>query len=275
MTAYNEFLLPDEVIKIVSNLTVDDEAFIVGGQATFLWAGFYEAVQPELDKYKPFTSKDIDYYGGVQAAEKLAEAIGGTVRTPDKDSMNSPSTAIVEANINGRPIIVDFLHDIIGVKREEFRNGVTTIMLRNEDGSTVEVAVMHPVLCLKSRIGNIMSPATQRRDEIAIRQMNAAWWVVRAYIGHALTDKDHKEAIHCLMDLFHFLRSHQYGRNAHAVIGTDALDILKHFVDDTRLDERWRERTLIPAVEKIESKREARAKTLDPSQQAELEQNAG
>ena len=54
MTAYNEFLLPDEVIKIVSNLTVDDEAFIVGGQATFLWAGFYEAVQPELDKYKPF-----------------------------------------------------------------------------------------------------------------------------------------------------------------------------------------------------------------------------
>lgn len=51
---------------------------------------------------------------------------------PDKDNMNSPSTAIVEANVNGRPIIVDFLHDIIGVKREEFRDGVTTIMLRNE-----------------------------------------------------------------------------------------------------------------------------------------------
>ncbi|UIY27904.1 hypothetical protein LZK76_35970 (plasmid) [Rhizobium leguminosarum] len=50
MTVYNEFLRPDEVIKIVSNLTVDDEAFIVGGQATFLWAGFYETVQPELEK---------------------------------------------------------------------------------------------------------------------------------------------------------------------------------------------------------------------------------
>ncbi|WP_427145430.1 hypothetical protein, partial [Rhizobium pisi] len=79
MTVYNEFLRPDEVIKIVSNLTVDDEAFIVGGQATFLWAGFYETVRPELEKYKPFTSKDIDYYGGVQAAEKLAEAIGGEI----------------------------------------------------------------------------------------------------------------------------------------------------------------------------------------------------
>lgn len=259
MTAYNEFLRPDEVIKIVSNLTVDDEAFIVGGQATFLWAGFYETVQPELDKYKPFTSKDIDYYGGVQAAEKLAGAIGGTVRTPDKDSMNSPSTAIVQAEINGRPIIVDFLHDIIGVKREEFRNGVTTIMLRNDDGSTIEVAVMHPVLCLKSRIGNIMSPATQRRDEIAIRQMNAAWWVVRAYIDHALRDEDHKEATNCLMDLFHFVRSHQYGRNAHAVTSTDVLDILEHFVDDTRLDERWRELTLVSAIGKVRSKREARA----------------
>jgi hypothetical protein len=260
MTVYNEFLRPDEVIKIVSNLTVDDEAFIVGGQATFLWAGFYETMQPELEKYKPFTSKDIDYYGGVQAAEKLAEAIGGTVKTPDKDSMNSPSTAIVEANMNGRPIIVDFLHDIIGVKREEFRNGVTTIMLRSEDGSTIEVAVMHPVLCLKSRIGNIMSPATQRRDEIAIRQINAAWWVVRTYIDDALEDNDHKEAVHCLSDLFCFLRSHQFGRNAHDVTGTDVLDILKHFVDDTRLDERWRKRTLIPAIEKIESRREARAR---------------
>jgi hypothetical protein len=169
---------------------------------------------------------------------------------------------------------VDFLHGIIGVKREEFRDGVTTIMLRNEDGSTVEVAVMHPVLCLKSRISNIMSPATQRRDEIAIRQMNAAWWVVRTYIGHALEDNDHKEATRCLMDLFHLLRSHQYGRNAHTVIGTDVLDLLKHFVEDTRLDERWRERTLIPAVEKIESKRATRAKlsiqSLDRSDRGDM-----
>lgn len=259
MTAYNEFLLPDEVIKIVSNLTVDDEAFIVGGQATFLWAGFFETVQPELEKYKPFTSKDIDYYGGIQAAEKLAGAIGGTVRTPSKDSMNSPSTAIVEANINGRPIIVDFLHGIIGIKREEFRNGVSTILLRNDDASTVEVAVMHPVLCLKSRISNIMSPATLRRDEIAIRQMNAAWWVVRAYIGDALKDGDHKEATHCLSDLFHFLRGHQYGRTAHEVVETDVLDILKHFVDDARLDDRWRQLTLKPAIKTIETKRDARA----------------
>lgn len=257
MNAYNEFLRPEEVVKIISNLTVDDDAFIVGGQATFLWAGFYETVQPELDKYKPFTSRDIDYHGGVEAARKLANAIGGTVRTPDKDSMNSPSTAIVEATINGRLIIVDFLHDIIGVKREEFRNGVTTIVMRNEDGSTVEVAVMHPVLCLKSRIGNIMSPATQRRDEIAIRQLNAAWWVVRTYIGHALEDNDHKEATRCLMDLFKFIRSHHFGRHAHAATGTDVLDILKHFVEDRRLDQRWREMTLLPSIKAVEARREA------------------
>ncbi|MBB3572025.1 hypothetical protein [Rhizobium sp. BK491] len=130
MTAYNESLDPQDVIKIISNLTVDDEAFIVGGQATFLWAGLYETIRPEIAKYKPFTSKDIDYYGGVSAARKLTEAIGGKVLTPDKDTMNSPSTAMVEASVNGRLLRVDFLREILGVKHEELgRVPITGFML--------------------------------------------------------------------------------------------------------------------------------------------------
>lgn len=60
-----------------------------------------------------------------------------------------------------------------------------------------------------------------------------------------------------LMDLFRFIRSHHFGRTAHTVTGTDVLELLKCFVDDARLDRRWRELTLIPAIRKIERKREA------------------
>lgn len=119
---------------------------------------------------------------------------------------------------------------------------------------------MHPVLCLKSRIGNIMSPATQRRDEIAFRQLNAAWWVVRAYIEEALDAGDQREAIDCLRDLLHYARRHSWGKDAHLITDADILDIPRSFLDDTHLDERWRKYTLAPEIEKIERKRESRAR---------------
>ncbi len=46
MTDDTAALGPAEVIPIVSNLTADDGAFIVGGQATNLWAWFYRDRAP-------------------------------------------------------------------------------------------------------------------------------------------------------------------------------------------------------------------------------------
>jgi hypothetical protein len=52
---------------------------------------------PELAEFGPYTSKDMDYFGRVQAEEKLADALGGTVSTPEMDDA-TPHTAIVEAD---------------------------------------------------------------------------------------------------------------------------------------------------------------------------------
>ena len=231
MNGYNEFLSSDEVIYIVSNLTVDDQAFLVGGQAASLWAEYYVQFEPELSQYEPFTTKDVDYFGGVKAAEKLAAAINGKVVLPSKDTMNSNSTALVEASVNDRTVVIDFLHDIIGVNRKEFEKGVATILLKTEKGQTIEIPLMHPVLCLKSRLGNMLSAATMRRDEVATRQAHAAVLVVKAYIEEALPDNDVKEAMRCLFDVLHYVNSDMYGRNAHVDPGIDALTIVKAFAD--------------------------------------------
>jgi len=66
-----------DVIPIASKLTVDDGAFIIGGQATNLWAWFFREHEPELRV--PLTSADIDYFGPYEAAEKFAAAVGGRV----------------------------------------------------------------------------------------------------------------------------------------------------------------------------------------------------
>jgi hypothetical protein len=64
------------VIKLASVLSLEDNAFIVGGQALNLWAERYAATRADLLSFGPFTSKDLDYFGHRAAAEKLAAALG-------------------------------------------------------------------------------------------------------------------------------------------------------------------------------------------------------
>lgn len=49
-----------------------------------LWAEFYSAAE-ELHAYRSYTSKDIDYFGQREAAQKLAVALGGKVLIPNVD----------------------------------------------------------------------------------------------------------------------------------------------------------------------------------------------
>lgn len=78
--------LPAEVVyDLAQILQLDaDHAFIIGGQALNLWAERYSDV-PELSDYGPYTSKDLDYFGYFKAAEKLADALNGSVRVPSMD----------------------------------------------------------------------------------------------------------------------------------------------------------------------------------------------
>jgi hypothetical protein len=74
----------------------------------------------------PCTSKDIDYLGHRQAAEKLATAIGGSLRIPDLDN-TTPQLAIVVAKIDKREIEIDFLTHVLGVKSPGLENAAVEI----------------------------------------------------------------------------------------------------------------------------------------------------
>ena len=81
-----------EVIEITSKFEAEDEAFIIGGQATNFWAWFYKEREPKLGELGPFTSEDIDYFGSKDVAAHLAEALSGKLLLP-KPGDHTPSTA--------------------------------------------------------------------------------------------------------------------------------------------------------------------------------------
>lgn len=247
-------LPPRAVIDIVAILADDQRAFVVGGQALNLWAEYYSERAAELLEFRPYTSKDIDYFGQRAVAEKLAEGLGGTIQVPSPNNTTF-QTAIVHATINGIDIDIDFLSHVKGVQRG-LEDGVVDLIIPYEhEGAEAELAIrlMHPLHCLQSRVANVLDLG--RTDDTSRRQLAAAPIIVRQYIADALADGERREAIDVLEALFRYLRSDLTGRKAHQVLRSDPIDILRHFLTDDRLDERWRTKRLAGMIDQLEQKR--------------------
>lgn len=255
-------LPPEAVIDIARILGDDERAFIVGGQALNLWAEYYAARAAELNEFRPFTSKDLDYFGQRDVAQKLADGLGGSIRFPDADNATF-QTALVTANIRGIEIGIDFLSYILGVRRglEEGVVDLTIPYRIGEDSGEIAVRLMHPLHCFQSRMANIIK--LHRADDTARRQAEAAPIVLREFIAEALEDGDVRAATDTFQALFKYLRRDIYGRQSHKYLRHDPLNIFRHFLHDPRLDERYRTLSLAVMVAQLERRRTALGRVVD------------
>lgn len=250
-------MLPAEVVyDLASILQLSDNAFIVGGQALNLWAERYSNVA-ELADYGPYTSKDLDYFGYHQAARKLAAALGGTVRTPTADD-HTPQTAIVTAEIQGERVEIDFLHHVKGVQDDSLQKQAVQLVLTVRAGDragTLNIPIMHPLHCMQSRLANVVE--LRRDTDLAKRQLEAAPVVLAEYLSERLDAGGAKHVTGVLQSLHKWLLTDPTGRKAHHHMRNDPVRILDRFIEDTRLDERWRKLSLKPMRDQIMERRTA------------------
>jgi hypothetical protein len=204
------------------------------------------------------TSEDIDYFGSQEVARSVADALGGKLLLPVRDD-HTPSTAQIVTTINGKPLTIDFLGAVLGIGSRELRRGVSVLEIAGEiEGRlrTVLIKVLHPVLCLKSRIISMLHPATRRTDQVARTQAEASLVIVRRYISDTLNDDDGwKEARNCFDTLYWYLRSDEYVKVADMELGIDVLAIIRAFADDERIDPRYRELQVKKMIANIERRR--------------------
>jgi hypothetical protein len=185
-------------------------------------------------------SKDLDYFGSREAAEKLARALGGELMVPEFGDA-TPQTAVVRAIVDGRAVEIDFLSNVLGVAPKSLVDEAVELVVpvRTEGGAgTMAIPVMHPLHCLQSRVANAIT--LRRNDDTSIRQLNAAPIVLQCYIDELLADGDAREARHTLQALFDYLDRDILGRQAHRVMAEDPARIIDAFRSDKRLDIRFR-----------------------------------
>lgn len=212
---------------------------------------------PELAAYGPYTSKDIDYFGRKEAAEKLAAALNGRVLIPDADD-HTPQTAIVQATIDDQEITIDFLWHIKGVDQASLERQAVEMILKvkvGDQNGELRIPIMHPLHCMQSRLANVIE--LHRGTDLAHRQLEASPIVLREYLSEVLKDGGHKHVTTVLQALYTYLLSDPNGRRAHKRMTNDPADILMHFQADNRLDQRWREKSLVPMCQKITNRRSA------------------
>ena len=95
---------------------------IIGGQAVSIWAERYLPGEPELGKYLPFTSKDLDLLGNKSDLDQLAR-LTGYAKVAARPDRWIPSAGYLELpRPDGKPVKVEVLKKLYGATKEEVRD---------------------------------------------------------------------------------------------------------------------------------------------------------
>jgi hypothetical protein len=144
------------------------EALIVGGQAVNFWAEVFEAEEPELQKYRPFTSADLDLLRPDLPARRLLRARAGTVeaeRDPFGKAFTIVSHTFLIQGKEGKVLAVDDLKTVPGLTPEEVKKGTLIV-----EFSGVRLRVLNPIACLKAKLHNVGAiDQRDRQDEKHVR----------------------------------------------------------------------------------------------------------
>lgn len=220
----------DETIEILRPALPDDSLVLVGGQAINYWLAFYRSSEPRLATLAGVTSSDVDFLGSRESVNRIAAALRGTVKI---DEPRAPTLAVVRfVDRNGHERIIDFLRNVYGLEEQRVRETAIPVETRDASGdpSGIELKILHPVLCLESRVHNVHSLEGYQTPR-ALKQLTAAVGCARAYIV-ACCERGDTRAAHDAIRVVGELACSDAGR---AVFAVHNIDVLEAIPNDTRL----------------------------------------
>jgi len=235
------------------------DAIVVGGQSLAIWSRYYLERAPKLAQVYSMSSDDVDLYGRPGAAQAFAKKLtDAKVYTP-KFGDPSPNAATVVGMLGKRKINVDFLRAILGVVSKSItRNFVTLTGPQQASGRPINILLLHPLDCMRSRFSNIND--LKRGDPHSVSSAQASILVLEAFIDDLLARGEIKRAQAILMNLYYVIRDRCLGRPVHTKFKLDPRSILLRFRLDLRIDQRWRSHQIANALSRLQTKAEVVAR---------------
>lgn len=180
---------------------------LVGGQALETWGLVFGVLAP-TGEHTPLT-EDADWLGGKRDAIWLCERLGveDTELMLAGDFDSSPSTALAYLRRpDGRVLMMDFLHAIVGPSNEEVRRLAVPVTVADQ----VTLHVLHPLLCLESRMANLEVIPAKRTGN---GPMQARWSVdIAAAYLHARSGTDSNAQLATACRMIAEMAEYKHGR---------------------------------------------------------------
>lgn len=241
----------DDVSKIIS----DYELILVGGQALALWHYQYFDMVVSRDVHYSF-SDDIDFYGLKVSLQFITEKLRVEIKTPDNfdPTVNLGVFTIPSKSNDKGLIVVDIIHSVGGLERKDILQGVEIANIND-----LELPVINPVLCLKSRMHNFN--AKFKADKVKeLYRVDIAIRCSKSYINEELDagwSKSTSRLIETIIEM------------SNSIAGCDMF--IKHGVDlmqaidltHPNINEKFLTHRHPKALAEIESNREKRTRHLE------------
>lgn len=157
---------------------------LVGGQALEVWGVLLDVLAPTGDQF-PLTA-DTDWLGSKRDAQWLCGLLGQGVElhlAADFDSTPSSAYAYLQRP-DGRVLLMDFLRAIVGPSNEEVQKLAVPIAVNG-----ITLNVLHPLLCLESRLANI-AVIPEKRTGNGVMQAKWAIEIGSAYLMKIVASGD-------------------------------------------------------------------------------------
>lgn len=152
----------------------EHKLILIGGQAVNFWAEAFRKVEPALEA-GPFASKDFDFLGDVATVERCARALHVQAQTGATDNHTRLRGRILYT-LDGRECFIDFLDESVPNTWEDVERNAVPI--KRPWGT---LWVMHPFMCMRSRVFNVVQIAEKYDTEHGRRQLAASIVCVRRY----------------------------------------------------------------------------------------------
>jgi hypothetical protein len=133
-----------------------DPLILIGGQALNYWCDYYRADNPGLDQHGPFASKDIDFQAPRDLIPWCSKQLGGEYWLAEGGDKSSLMNGVINIPVaNAKKLRLDFMQRAYGLGADEVVKAAVTVHV-TADAFTFDLAVMHPLHCMKSRVKNVM-----------------------------------------------------------------------------------------------------------------------
>lgn len=194
-------LLTFEEAKRLIGQAATSDTILVGGQAIEFWAAYYG-----IEAGLPAVTRDIDFIGSLRDA-MLADDALTLPHKLHKATLDdaTPNTGVISVRIPGKPAPtpIDYLCAIEGVSTGEARRMAVEVRIEG-----VFLKVLHPLLCLESKVTNLWKFPSKRRAE-GVEQARMATAIVNAYLGELLESGAVRDTLKAIERVLEFALTRQ------------------------------------------------------------------